>query len=76
MDKIDGHRLRIKMMASYLHYLVTNRCTKAFSFDEIQNLNFPPKTSKSISRLLLNQLSATKTTVANMSLTTDSKEAP
>ena len=49
MGKIDAHSLRIKMMASYLHYLVTNRCTKAFIFDEIQNLNFPPKTNKSIS---------------------------
>ena len=35
MGKIDAHSLRIKMMASYLHYLVTNRCTKAFIFDEI-----------------------------------------
>ena len=48
MGKIDAHNLRIKMMASYLHYLVTNRCTKAFIFDEIWNLNFPPKTNKSI----------------------------
>ena len=46
MGKIDAHCLRIKMMASYL---VTNRCTKAFIFDEIQNLNFPPKTNKPIS---------------------------
>ena len=35
MCKIDAHSLRIKMMASYLHCLVTNRCTKAFIFDEI-----------------------------------------
>ena len=48
MSKIDAHSLRIKMMASYLHYLVTNRCTKAFIFDTIQNLNFPPKINKSI----------------------------
>jgi len=43
MGKIDAHSLRIKMMALYLHYLATNRCTKAFIFDEIQNLNFLPK---------------------------------
>ena len=35
MGRIDAHSLRIKMMASYLHYLATNRCTKAFNFDEI-----------------------------------------
>ena len=35
MGKIEAHSLKIKMMASYLHYLVTNRCTKAFIFDEI-----------------------------------------
>ena len=35
MGKIDAHSLRIKMMASYLNYLVTIRCTKAFIFDEI-----------------------------------------
>ena len=50
MSKIDAHILRIKMMASYLHYLVTNRCTEAFTFDAIQNLNFPPKINKSISK--------------------------
>ena len=50
MGKIDAHSLRIKMMALYLHYLATNRCTKAFIFDEIQNLNFPPKINKSTSR--------------------------
>ena len=50
MGKLDAHSLRIKMMASYLHYLVTNRCTKTFIFDEIWNLNFPPKTNKSILR--------------------------
>ena len=49
MGKIDAHSLKIKMMASYLHYLATNRCTKAFIFDEIQNLNFPPKINKSTS---------------------------
>ena len=48
MSKIDAHSLRIKMMASYLHYLLTNRCAKALIFDAIQNLNFPPKTKKSI----------------------------
>ena len=49
MGKIDAHSLRIHMMASYLHYPVTNRCTKAFIFDEIQNSNFPPKINESIS---------------------------
>ena len=48
MSKIDAHSLIIKMMASNPHYLVTNRCAKAFIFDAIQNLNFPPKTNKSI----------------------------
>ena len=27
MGKIDAHSLRIKMMASYIHYLATNRWT-------------------------------------------------
>ena len=49
MGKIDAHSLRVKIMALYLHYLATNRCTKAFIFDEIQNLNFPPKINKSTS---------------------------
>ena len=31
MGKIDAHSLRIKMMAPYLHYLVTNRCTNALN---------------------------------------------
>ena len=35
MGKIEAHSLRIKIMASYLHYLVINRCTKAFIFDRI-----------------------------------------
>ena len=30
MGKIEAHSLKIKMMASYLHYLATNRCTKGF----------------------------------------------
>ena len=49
MGKKDAHSLRIKMMALYLHFLATNRCTKAFTFDEIQNLNFLSKINKSIS---------------------------
>ena len=28
MGKIDANSLKIKMMASYLHYLATNRCPK------------------------------------------------
>ena len=35
MGKIEAHSLKIEMMASYLHYLVTNMCTNAFNFDEI-----------------------------------------
>jgi hypothetical protein len=31
MGKIDAHSLKIKMMVSYLHYLATNRCTKALN---------------------------------------------
>ena len=27
MGKIEAHSLKIEMMASYLHYLATNRCT-------------------------------------------------
>ena len=50
MGKIDARSLRIKMTALYLQYLATNRRTKTFIFDEIQNLNFPPKINKSISR--------------------------
>ena len=31
MGKIEAHSQRIKMMASYLHHLVTNRCTNALN---------------------------------------------
>ena len=31
MGKIDAYSLKIKMMASNLHYLVTNRCTNALN---------------------------------------------
>ena len=31
MGKIDAPSLKIKMMASYLHYLDTNRCTNTLN---------------------------------------------
>ena len=31
MGKIEAHSLKIEMMASYLHYLATNRCTNTLN---------------------------------------------
>ena len=31
MGKIEAQSLKIEMMASYLHYLATNRCTTALN---------------------------------------------
>ena len=31
MGKIEAHSLKIKMTASYIHYLATNRCTNALN---------------------------------------------
>ena len=31
MGKIEAHSLKIEMMATYLHYLATNRCTNVLN---------------------------------------------
>ena len=31
MGKIDAYSLKIEMMASYVHYVATNRCTNALN---------------------------------------------
>ena len=36
MGRIDAHSLKIEMMASYFHYLATNRCT--YTLNKIEQI--------------------------------------